>query len=142
MNQRLRFHVFIVPGQAISQQPPRSVTKKGRTWTYRPNSTKDYIKRVAEVIRLRTKPLPKSSPVRLWILFYLKIGKKGSLTAKHDLDKLAGSILDSLTGRVYEDDSQVVELITRKEKGEPRTVIVVEELPHDEQIEMRNDDDA
>lgn len=49
---------------------------------------------------------------------------------KPDLDKLARAILDSLTGVVYVDDSQVIKLTVEKQYVEalPTTTIIVENL--------------
>lgn len=48
-----------------------------------------------------------------------------------DLDNFNKFLSDSLTGIVWEDDSQVVELISRKIYGEkPKTVIKVEAICH------------
>ena len=46
-------------------------------------------------------------------------------TTKPDLDKLARSLLDALTGIVFEDDSQVTMLIVSKGFGNPRAEISV-----------------
>lgn len=43
-------------------------------------------------------------------------------TKRPDLDKLTRGILDSLTGVVYVDDSQVVQLAVRKFYGQPERV--------------------
>lgn len=47
---------------------------------------------------------------------------------KPDLDKLVRSILDALTGIIWKDDSQVVEILTRKQFGTPSAEISVEEI--------------
>jgi crossover junction endodeoxyribonuclease RusA len=51
-------------------------------------------------------------------------------TVKPDIDKLTRAILDSMTGIVYVDDSQVVKLRAEKQYVEalPSTTIVVENL--------------
>jgi Holliday junction resolvase RusA-like endonuclease len=51
-------------------------------------------------------------------------------TVKPDVDKLARAILDSLTGVVYVDDSQVIKLTVEKRYVEaaPTTTITVENL--------------
>ena len=48
-------------------------------------------------------------------------------TTKSDVDKLARGILDSLTGTVFEDDSQVIALMATKQFGLPeRAEVMVE----------------
>ena len=49
-------------------------------------------------------------------------------TTKPDTDKLIRSVLDALTGILWEDDSQVVEIIARKEFGTPSAEITIQEL--------------
>lgn len=46
-------------------------------------------------------------------------------TTKPDLDKLARSLLDALTGIVFDDDSQVMEMHVSKHFGDPETRIRV-----------------
>lgn len=70
-------------------------------------------------------------PVRLSVLFYLPRPKKYQIrkwtaqTPAHltapDLDKLIRSIGDALTGVVYRDDAQVVDLLTSKRYTDPQT---------------------
>lgn len=46
-----------------------------------------------------------------------KTVKRKQMTTKPDVDKLSRAILDSLTGVVWKDDSQVIELRARKSYG-------------------------
>ena len=63
-------------------------------------------------------PRPKSLPKR--VVHHVK---------KPDADNLAKAIKDAMRGVVYKDDSQIVELIVRKQYGDPpRVVIAVEEI--------------
>lgn len=58
-------------------------------------------------------------------------------TTKPDTDKLIRSVLDALTGILWEDDSQVVEIIARKEFGTPSAEITIQELgdlPHGKMV--------
>jgi len=50
-----------------------------------------------------------------------------SKTTKPDLDKLVRSLLDAMTGLVFEDDSQVVEMHVRKHFGVPGVRVLVQE---------------
>jgi Holliday junction resolvase RusA-like endonuclease len=48
---------------------------------------------------------------------------------KPDTDKLIRSVLDALTGIVWTDDSQVVEILARKQFGiQPGVDIIIEEI--------------
>lgn len=77
---------------------------------------------------------PRPTPVGLSVVWYLakpkstpkKITKP---TKKPDTDKLLRAVLDSLTGVVYEDDSQVVLVSAEKRYGAPeRTEVSVREI--------------
>lgn len=62
---------------------------------------------------------PRGVPVRLSIVFTMprpvSLPKRVvAPTKKPDLDKLARAVKDALTGVVWQDDSQVVELVARK----------------------------
>lgn len=55
--------------------------------------------------------------VRVECVFYFERGKtvkREHMTTKPDSDKLARNVLDSMTGVVYKDDSQVTELVISK----------------------------
>ena len=71
--------------------------------------------------------------VSVEIFFRMKRAKKPApMLAQYpiqrpDIDKLARSILDSLTATLFVDDSQVIDLICRKRYGEPG--VDVEVLP-------------
>lgn len=77
-------------------------------------------------------------PVRLLVVFYLARPKSlGRRVAHHttrpDLDKLTRSVGDALTGVMWNDDSQVVDLQVRKRYAPPDTaphaVITVQRAP-------------
>jgi Holliday junction resolvase RusA-like endonuclease len=50
-------------------------------------------------------------------------------SSKPDVDKLVRAVLDSLTGVVWRDDSQVVELRAVKQYGEPGVSVSVDTVP-------------
>jgi len=62
----------------------------------------------------------------------VSVKRRGYMTVAPDLDKLARSVFDPLTGVLWKDDSQVTELLARKVYGateEPsRAVITISEL--------------
>jgi Holliday junction resolvase RusA-like endonuclease len=76
---------------------------------------------------------PWDGPVELVVDFYFdrpKSQKKAIYkTTKPDVDKLARLVADSLTGVVFKDDAQVVQMICRKDYGSPaRAEIQVRQL--------------
>jgi crossover junction endodeoxyribonuclease RusA len=68
-----------------------------------------------------------SGPVELEVMFYLDRPSTISRTKRlypivpPDLDKLARSCLDPLTGLIYDDDSQVIRLLAWKTYADTRT---------------------
>lgn len=78
-------------------------------------------------------PLMKSEPVSLRVDFYFD--RPRSVKAEHkvtapDVDKLARSVGDSLTGIAYRDDSQIMFLEATKRFGSPaRVEIKIGEFP-------------
>lgn len=60
-------------------------------------------------------------PIRLTMDFYFlkppSVKKRKFMTVKPDIDKICRSTIDSMTGVVFSDDSQVVHLLTTKNYG-------------------------
>lgn len=76
----------------------------------------------------------KGEPIQMNIWFYFRrpkeYGHPDYKTTKPDVDKLARSIMDSLTGVAYVDDSQVVKLVVWKLFGIPERVeILAQTMP-------------
>lgn len=89
---------------------------------------------------------PTSGPVEVYLRFYLRVPKslpktkKKRPTKRPDIDKLARSALDALTGVIFEDDSQVCKLAATKSYagrfedptgpgGQPRLVAMFDLTP-------------
>jgi crossover junction endodeoxyribonuclease RusA len=68
--------------------------------------------------------LPASTPVSIDIIFTLQrppsvsAGRRPLPIVKPDCDKLARAVLDALSGIVYRDDAQVVDIHARKRYGD------------------------
>lgn len=80
----------------------------------------DYIKQTAQ----QWPSMPLQGPVSLSARFFFKTRRKG------DIDNFNKLWMDSLTGIVYGDDSQIVELLLQKDydKKNPRIEIVINPL--------------
>lgn len=83
----------------------------------------------------------KHTPVSMAMDFYFAKPpsvpkKRRGMVVKPDLDKLIRSSSDALTGILYADDAQIVELTARKHYGTPErveiTVSIVSEVPTDD----------
>ena len=118
---------FVVPGDAVPQQRPRFSTICGHARAYDPAKSRDYknLVRMASAQAMKDKPLFLHQ-CRLVISVYMQIPSSWSkkkqaqalepgfiyapTTRGRDLDNLAKSVMDGMTGVVYKDDSQVVSL--------------------------------
>lgn len=125
---------FIVYGDPIPQGSSRAFVPKG--WT-RPiittanPKTKPWRQEIAGVAQSAmveaSFPPILSGPVYVRYAFYFNkpnsLAKKAShKTTRPDLDKLARSVSDALTGIVFKDDCQIVDYELRKQFGSPARV--------------------
>lgn len=131
---------FTVPGKAVPQGSLRPfknratgqvmVTQKSNVLVYR-----------ADVQKSWGEPDPLTGPMRVVLEFrfkrpqshFNKSGLKKGAPQHHtqmpDVDKLARSVLDALTGYAWHDDKQVIELrATKVWWHNSETVVAVEEL--------------
>lgn len=126
---------FIVYGRPQPQGSVRAFTPKG--WN-RPVLTSDNKKLkswridIAAIVA-NTAAIPlvlRPAGVRIDIQFYFtrpaSAKKREFPSVKPDVDKLCRGVLDALTGLVFEDDSQVVQIVASKWYGSPeRTEIIL-----------------
>jgi crossover junction endodeoxyribonuclease RusA len=137
---------FTVYGTPIPQGSTRAFLPKG--WkrpivTADNKKTKPWRQEIAGVaVAAGVAPWISGTPVRVAIDFFFNRPpslKKAIVdkVSKPDVDKLARSVLDALTGVAYDDDSQVIDLHVTKNFGSPaRAEISVEEaLPPSVKIE-------
>lgn len=126
---------FTVYGEPVAKGRPR-FTKRGIAYT--PQKTSNYENLVklsyleiprekhlngeqlqAEIIAFFS--IPKSKPKKLQLKM---LSGEVRHTKRPDLDNIAKSVLDSLNGIAYNDDSQIVTLVVSKYySSEPRTEI-------------------
>lgn len=108
---------FVVGGTPQPQGSTSAFVRNGKTIVTSANKKlKPWRKAVTQaameaVKREQFRPFTKHEPVYCTMVFYLprpKSVKRDYHTVKPDLDKLIRAILDSLTGVVFVDDSQVV----------------------------------
>ena len=124
---------FMIDCKPIAKARPRL----GKYGTYTPKSTKDYENQVKAAFLKADKKRKYVDAVKMEIDFYFKIPKsytkkrvkaieekKELYTKKPDLDNLAKAIADSLNGLAYVDDSQIVEMVLRKQYSDKECAIV------------------
>lgn len=130
---------FTIPGEPKSKARHRT-SKKG--FNYTPKETVDYENWVKQCFVIEHGQTMLEGQIKATIKAYFGIPKsyskkkraaieEGSLrpTKKPDSDNLAKSILDSLNGIAYKDDSAVVTLqVDKFFANEPRVEVTLEEI--------------
>ena len=120
-----------IPVHPVSKARPRVVRHGNKTIAYTPSRT------VQATMEIRSSLLDQKTtywfdaglPLALNATFYVpkpKSSKKKRFpTTRPDLSGYLALLLDAMTGYLYQDDSQVVDIRTRKLYGEPRIEIVL-----------------
>lgn len=140
MTMKLRDHVFVIDGIRPVPQGSVRAFKVGDRAVVTHSKSSDlmgYRQVIADTVRHEV-PTPTRSAVTIRLTFCFPrpknhIGKKGVLpsapnyfTTKPDVDKLARSVMDALTGTLYVDDSQVYRLMAIKQYAEDKTYTMIE----------------
>ena len=126
-----------VPGQPVGKGRPRFSMAGGRVRTYTPKRTKEFEQRIAWFVAVR----PATGPIKIEITAIFSRPKAmhrkrdpDGLTwhdKKPDLDNVCKAVIDSLNGRAYVDDSQIVRIdaaaFYAEKTGKPRTEITIYE---------------
>ena len=132
---------FSIPGEAKAKARPRFAKGSGRTYTpkttlYYENLVKVSFMEQCKTWQITDKPcaavisaffpIPKSTTKARKALMQLD---KIKPTRKPDLDNIAKSILDSLNGIAWQDDSQIVNIwISKHYDVEPHTEVLLLEV--------------
>lgn len=136
---------FEIPGRPVPKARPR-VTKTGHAYT--PKSTQDYEKavRLSWYKAAGRYKYPQGTPLSVAIIAYFQIPKNTPkkriaetlaqpYTSRPDLDNVAKAILDALNGVAYDDDAQIVRLVTEKHRAiEPRVMVFISPVEVDHGI--------
>ena len=119
---------FTIDGKPQAKQRPRH----GNGFTYTPKETVQFENWVRLCFRQSNQEKMDGELVAELTFVYaipkskVKQAREGACpTTRPDIDNLAKSVLDSLNGIAYDDDSQIVELHARKVYGEPKTIVVI-----------------
>ena len=115
----MRYTFGITP---VPQGRPRFVKRGAFVQTYDPKTSKEF-KQTLKKLALQQSPTLSESALEVSIVFYMSIPKskpkkwreqaargEEKCTVHKDLDNLAKSVLDALTGIMWKDDSQIVTL--------------------------------
>lgn len=124
---------FRVPGEIIPQGRPRFSTASGYARAYDPIRSRIFKKKVSTHAALAMGGMaPLEGPTGVQIIVDIKIpeswskkkqaravsGELRPTSGGRDVDNLAKSIMDGMTGIVYKDDAQIVSLSVSKRYGE------------------------
>lgn len=121
---------FIIPGACVPKGRPRVTFQHGRAFAYTPPRTRHYADlartyALNERNKTNFQMIPKPGTVKMTVEFTLN----RKVTARPDLFNLLCQIADTLQGILYEDDSQITEVVSTKTKGSiPMTEVTVEAL--------------
>ena len=132
---------FTVPGQPVPQGRPRFTTKPF-VRTYDPPKSAKYKRKVKTFAEKVAPEKPLQGELYAEVLIFKEtlssFSKKKKAAAeagtlrpitKPDADNYAKGILDAVKGVIWEDDGQVVDLVTRKFYSEiPRAEITIREI--------------
>lgn len=132
---------FEIKEKAIGKERPRYSAKTHRMYT--PTRTSSFEEKVQWAFKskynIQSEPSTKPFKAKIIAVFKpaesLSKKKKEELlfkinyTKKPDADNIAKTVLDSLNGLVYKDDSQVTALLVLKDYGiENKVIVELEEL--------------
>lgn len=119
---------FSIPGDPVPQPRPRVTTRGGFGRAYVPRSHAVHGFRQAVQLAARAAgATPHGEPVEVVIDAVFARPKShrkdGPALPRQDVDNLAKSVLDALTGIAWDDDRQVRRLVIEKSYGEARTTV-------------------
>ena len=122
---------FTVPGDPVPQPRPRVTTRGGFGRAYVPRSHAVHGFRQAVQLAARAAgATPHGEPVEVVIDAVFARPKShrkdGPALPRQDVDNLAKSVLDALTGIAWDDDRQVRRLVIEKSYGEARTTVRIQ----------------
>ena len=120
---------FMVYSDPVPKGSTKAFVVNGRACTTNANSkTKAWETLVATVAQEHRPEELWRGPVAVALRFIVskpKTVKRGYPSVKPDIDKLARAVLDGLTGIVFQDDAQVIDLEVRKRYGDSPGVSVL-----------------
>ena len=131
---------FTIPGEVIPQGRARFARTRTGVRTYDPAKSREYKTFVQWSTHELWPEKPLDGPLSVRIVEYRAIPESWSKkrraealagvirpTGRPDMDNVIKAILDSLNGRMWRDDSQVVSLHAEKRYGEiPRAEVEIE----------------
>ena len=132
---------FVIKGIPKVKQRPRFATRNGKVVTYTPKTTATF----ENLVKLKAEKefsRPLTGAICVAIRFYLPRPKRIIWKTKPmpetysdkrpDIDNLAKSVIDGLTGIAFKDDGQIADLhVTKKYHAgdnESKTIVIIEKV--------------
>jgi len=133
---------FIIPGPCIPQGRPRASRRNGKLVMYDPKESREYKQYVALIAKQHAPKKLYTGALHVHLKIYRQIPKSTTKknrelfnagikcpVVKADIDNYSKSILDSLNGIIYKDDSQIVYLSASKYYSDnPRVEVMIKEI--------------
>lgn len=133
---------FTVYGEPVAQGRPRATTRNGFVQLYDPEKSRDYKDYVRLAAAKHAPPKLLEGPLAVMVIAYRSIPKSFSKkkaaaaesgvlypTTKPDADNYLKGVKDALKGIMWVDDSQVVDVYTRKRYSfRPRIEVKIRQL--------------
>lgn len=131
---------FTVPGQPVAKGRPKFARQGGFVRTYTPEKTASYESIVKiHAAQAMQGAAPMVGPLALDLTLFVAIPKSTTKrdrariavgtyhpTKKPDLDNVLKAVTDAMNGIVYEDDAQIVRIVTAKVYSDtPRAEVMV-----------------
>lgn len=131
-----------IPGEPVAQGRPRFSRRGKYVSTYDPPKSRGYKEYIKQIARQELHIEPLTGSIRINVKVYRGIQKSGSKltrrkkqdgiirpTVKPDTDNYYKAVSDALTGILWVDDNQIVEIHVGKwYSDQPRVEIEVEEI--------------
>lgn len=122
---------FSIPGDPVPQPRPRVTTRGGFGRAYVPRSHAVHgFRHAVQLAAKAAGATPHGEPVEVVIDAVFARPKShrkdGPTLPRQDVDNLAKSVLDALTGIAWDDDRQVRRLVIEKSYGEARTTVRIQ----------------
>jgi Holliday junction resolvase RusA-like endonuclease len=129
---------FTIPGLPVAKGRPKFSTRNGIARAYTPKKTRDFEAMAREYAKAAMGPLmPCMSSVHVTFVVFVPVPKSWSKTkrntaiaggihptVKPDLDNFAKALTDALNGVVYDDDSQICDVVMSKRYAEEPRIVV------------------
>lgn len=122
MRIQLEFHIEPLP-----KERPRFTNRGGFARAYTSSKTRNFEASIARMAKAQLqfqKPITDLIVVSVFFEF-MRPKKTVLMTPKKDLDNLCKSIFDALNGILYNDDTQIIELMARKTWSDKNKITVV-----------------